>query len=129
MKEETTRIEYRGVPVDITITWNYFHSTSVDHIEIETLDDHPLPMTETGYYSHFCHFGENFTMAEAVEWFYQENKKTDRNTFQDDFFSSVPSDPVKAESIKQDETYQDIKTFNSEPLIKPGAKANQPSLF
>ena len=22
-----------------------------------------------------------------------------------------------------------IKTFNSEPLIKPGAKANQPSLF
>ena len=69
MKEEATRIEYRGVPVDITITWNYFHSTSVDHIEIETLDDHPLPMTETGYYSHFCHFGENFTMAEAVEWF------------------------------------------------------------
>ena len=48
------------------------------------------------------------------------NKKTDRNTFQDDFFSSVPSDPVKAESIKQDETYQEVKTFNSEPLIKPG---------
>ena len=128
-KEETTRINYRGIPVDITITWDYFRSAGVDHIEVNTLDNHPIPLTPTGYRSHFCNFPENFTMDQAIEWFYQENGKTDRNTFQNDFFSGVPSDPVKAESIKQDETYQEVKTFNSEPLTKPGAKANQPSLF
>ena len=125
--EETTRINYRGVPVDITITWNYFDST--DHIEVQTLDNHPLPLTPTGYRSHFCHFPENFNMAQAIEWFYQENGKKDSNGFQDDFFSSVPHEPQATESIKQDATPQDIKTFNSEPLTKPGAKANQPSLF
>mgnify|MGYP003151881587 CR=1 FL=1 len=125
--EETTRINYRGVPVDITITWNYFDST--DHIEVQTLDDHPIPLTPTGYRSHFCHFPDNFNMDQAIEWFYQENGKKDFNGFQDDFFSSVSHEPHATESIKQDATPQDIKTFNSEPLIKPGAKANQPTLF
>ena len=125
--EETTRINYRGIPVDITITWNYFDST--DHIEVQTLDDHPIPLTPTGYRSHFCHFPENFTMDQAIEWFYQENGKKDSNGFQDDFFSSVSHEPHATQSIKQDATPQDIKTFNSEPLTKPGAKANQPSLF
>jgi hypothetical protein len=125
--EETTRINYRGVPVDITITWNYFDST--DHIEVQTLDDHPIPLTPTGYRSHFCHFPDNFNMDQAIEWFYQENGKKDSNGFQDDFFSSVSHEPHATQSIKQDETIKNIKTFNSEPLIKPGAKANQPSLF
>jgi len=125
--EETTRINYRGIPVDLTITRNYFDST--DHIEVQTLDDHPIPLTPTGYRSHFCHFPDNFNMDQAIEWFYQENGKKDSNGFQDDFFSSVPHEPHATESIKQDATPQDIKTFNSEPLIKPGAKANQPSLF
>jgi len=70
-----------------------------------------------------------FTMDQAIEWFYQENGKKDSNGFQDDFFSSVPHEPHATESIKQDATPQDIKSFNSEPLTKPGAKANQPSLF
>ena len=126
-QEETTRIEYRGVPVDITITWNYFDST--DHIEFQTLDDHPIPLTPTGYRSHFCHFPDNFNMDQAIEWFYQENGKKDSNGFQEDFFSSVPHEPHATESNKQDATPKDIKSFNSEPLTKPGAKANQPSLF
>ena len=125
--EETTRINYRGVAVDITITWNYFDST--DHIEVQTLDDHPIPLTPTGYRSHFCHFPENFTMDQAIEWFYQENGKKDSNNLEDDLFTSVSHEPHATQSIKQDATPQDIKTFNSEPLIKPGAKANQPSLF
>ena len=125
--EETTRINYRGVAVDLTITWNYFDST--DHIEVQTLDDHPIPLTPTGYRSHFCHFPENFNMDQAIEWFYQENGKKDSNGFQDDFFSSVSHEPHATQSIKQDETIKNIKTFNSEPLTKPGAKANQPSLF
>jgi hypothetical protein len=126
-QEETTRINYRGVPVDITITWNYFDST--DHIEVQTLDDHPIPLTPTGYRSHFCHFPDNFNMDQAIEWFYQENGKKDSNGFQDDFFSSVSHEPHATQSIKQDETIKNIKSFNSEPLTKPGAKANQPSLF
>ena len=125
--EETTRINYRGIPVDITITWNYFDST--DHIEVRTLDDHPIPLTPTGYRSHFCHFPENFTMDQAIEWFYQENGKKDSNNLEDDLFTSVSHETHATQSIKQDATPQDIKSFNSEPLIKPGAKANQPSLF
>jgi len=126
-QEETTRINYRGVAVDLTITWNYFDST--DHIEVQTLDDHPIPLTPTGYRSHFCHFPDNFNMDQAIEWFYQENGKKDSNGFQDDFFSSVSHEPHATQSIKQDETIKNIKSFNSEPLTKPGAKANQPSLF
>lgn len=128
-QEETTRINYRGIPVDITITWNYFSSAGVDHIEVQTLDNHPLPLTPTGYRSHFCYFPENFTMAQAITWFYEQNGERDSNNLEDDLFSSVSHEPHATESIKQDETYQELKTFNSEPLTKPGAKANQPSLF
>lgn len=125
--KQTTRINYRGIAVDLTITRDYFEG--IDHIEVQTLDNHPIPLTETGYRSHFCFMGENFTMDQAIEWFYQENGKKDSNGFQDDFFSSVPHEPQATESIKQDETIKELKTFNSEPLIKPGAKANQPTLF
>jgi len=130
-QEETTRINYRGVPVDITITWNYFENVDpgIDHIEINTLDKHPIPLTPTGYRSHFCKFPENFTMAEAITWFYEQNGEQDPNNLKEDLFSSVSHEPHATQSIKQDATPQDIKTFNSEPLIKPGAKANQPSLF
>ena len=125
--EETTRINYRGIPVDITITWNYFDST--DHIEVQTLDDHPIPLTPTGYRSHFCHFPDNFNMDQAITWFYEQNGENDPNNLEDDLFSSVSHEPQATESIKQDATPQDIKSFNSKPLTKPGAKANQPSLF
>ena len=127
MKEETTRINYRGVPVDLTITRNYFEG--IDHIEVQTLDDHPIPLTETGYRSHFCHMSGTFTMDQAITWFYEQNGEQDPNNLEEDLFSSVSHEPHATQSIKQDTTPQDIKTFNSEPLIKPGAKANQPSLF
>ena len=126
-QEETTRINYRGVAVDLTITRNYFKG--IDHIEVQTLDDHPIPLTPTGYRSHFCHFPENFNMAQAITWFYEQNGERDSNNLEDDLFSSVSHEPHATEIIKQDATPQDIKTFNSEPLTKPGAKANQPSLF
>ena len=126
-QEETTRINYRGVAVDLTITRNYFEG--IDHIEVQTLDDHPIPLTETGYRSHFCHMSGTFTMDQAITWFYEQNGEKDPNNLEDDLFSSVSHEPQATESIKQDVTPQDIKTFNSEPLIKPGAKANQPSLF
>jgi len=126
-QEETTRINYRGVAVDLTITRNYFEG--IDHIEVQTLDDHPIPLTETGYRSHFCHMSGTFTMDQAITWFYEQNGEKDPNNLEEDLFSSVSHEPHATQSIKQDVTPQDIKTFNSEPLIKPGAKANQPSLF
>ena len=73
MKEETTRINYRGVAVDLTITRNYFEG--IDHIEVQTLDDHPIPLTETGYRSHFCHMSGTFTMDQAIECF---TRRTER---------------------------------------------------
>jgi len=126
-QEETTRINYRGVAVDLTITRNYFEG--IDHIEVQTLDNHPIPLTPTGYRSHFCHFPDNFNMDQAITWFYEQNGEKDPNNLEDDLFSSVSHEPHATQSIKQDETIKNIKSFNSEPLIKPGAKANQPSLF
>ena len=125
--KQTTRINYRGVAVDLTITRDYFEG--IDHIEVQTLDNHPIPLTETGYRSHFCFMGENFTMDQAITWFYEQNGEKDPNNLEDDLFSSVSHEPHATESIKQDATPQDIKSFNSEPLTKPGAKANQPTLF
>ena len=125
--KQTTRINYRGVAVDLTITRDYFEG--IDHIEVQTLDNHPIPLTPTGYRSHFCFMGEKFTMDQAITWFYEQNGEEDPSNLQDDLFSSVPHEPQATESIKQDETIKELKSFNSEPLTKPGAKANQPSLF
>ena len=66
----TTRIVWDGISVGITYhkrRWN----SEFDHIELLAEDRHPLPVTETGYRSHFLHAGivedydgpENFVRA------------------------------------------------------------------
>jgi hypothetical protein len=49
-------------PLTITITWESrqvrlsYHPrrfTAIDHVEVQSLDGQPLPISETGYRSHF----------------------------------------------------------------------------
>lgn len=48
---EKYNITWRGVEIDITYTPDKFGM--VDHIELRTENKAPLPVTETGYRSHF----------------------------------------------------------------------------
>ena len=56
---EQHTIVWRGVQIEITFTPDAFGM--VDHIELRTEGNAPLPVTETGYRSHFTHKG---TVAE-----------------------------------------------------------------
>lgn len=65
-------------PVEIEIRWNpdyvaFEDGGSMAHLEIESLDRSPLPVTETGYRSHFIHETEvsRYGGAEAYvdAWF------------------------------------------------------------
>lgn len=56
---EQHTIVWRGVQIEITFTPEAFGM--VDHIELRTEGKAPLPVTETGYRSHFTHKG---TVAE-----------------------------------------------------------------
>lgn len=64
--------------IEIEIRWNPDHvalddGSSMAHLEIESLDRSPLPVTETGYRSHFIHEAEvaHYGGAEAYvdAWF------------------------------------------------------------
>jgi hypothetical protein len=50
MKEQHS-ITWRGIALTITFTPDWLNVA--DHLEIETLGRVPLPVTETGYRSHF----------------------------------------------------------------------------
>jgi hypothetical protein len=47
----TTTIKWEGRTIRLSYTPRYF--ASVDHVEVEALDGQPLPITDTGYRSHF----------------------------------------------------------------------------
>ncbi|MEM7243626.1 MAG: hypothetical protein AAF429_15725 [Pseudomonadota bacterium] len=48
--DETLNLEWRGIPIKVTLVKEHFNS-GFHHIELRA--DRPLPMTETGYRSHF----------------------------------------------------------------------------
>jgi len=52
---EQHAIAWRGVEIEITFTPDAFGM--VDHIELRTANKEPLPVTETGYRSHFMSRG------------------------------------------------------------------------
>ena len=52
---EKHQITWRGVTIEITFTPNEFGM--VDHIELRTENKAPLPVTGTGYRSHFINAG------------------------------------------------------------------------
>jgi len=69
-------IIWRGIRMEITHVNNYF--SGMDHIEIHTKERMPIPITETGYKSHFFPsggLGEFETAADYVRaWLEHEAK-------------------------------------------------------
>ncbi|AJE47976.1 hypothetical protein [Celeribacter indicus] len=78
---ETHKITWRGVELIITFTPEKFGL--VDHIEIETKGRAPLPVTETGYRSHFIPVGTVAEYGGAAEfitaWLEHEASRTGWN--------------------------------------------------
>ncbi|MBC7147463.1 MAG: hypothetical protein H5U24_19035 [Thioclava marina] len=75
---EQHTIVWRGVQIEITVTPEAFGM--VDHIELRTESRAPLPVTETGYRSHFTHKGTVTDYGGAVAfvtaWLDHEAKRT-----------------------------------------------------
>ena len=75
---EQHKITWRGVALTITFTPEKFGL--VDHIELETEGHAPLPVSETGYRSHFIQAGSVAEYGGAVEfvtaWLEHEAKRT-----------------------------------------------------
>lgn len=62
-------INYKGVAVTLSLK-NNCYSGGTHHLEIETENEQPIPITRTGYKSIFFH-GKPATMEEAIDWFYE----------------------------------------------------------
>jgi len=48
----TSQIDWRGVTIRI-VFWTRRWNSDFDHLEITAMNDAPIPITETGYRSHF----------------------------------------------------------------------------
>ncbi|MBI1290191.1 hypothetical protein GC173_02960 [bacterium] len=72
--EHTFVWEGRSIRLSYEPRW----SASIDHVEIEALDEQPLPITGTGYRSHFFSPVEPMTIEEVtamvVAWLDEEAK-------------------------------------------------------
>lgn len=57
---EQTYFEFEWNSILIALTYHPKKLGVIDHIEIETIDPPraPLPITETGYRSHYCQIGD-----------------------------------------------------------------------
>ena len=81
---EQNIITWRGVKIEITFTPEKFGM--VDHIELRAENKAPLPVTETGYRSHFmnrravAHHGG--AVAFVMAWLDHEAERTDWNNDQ-----------------------------------------------
>ncbi len=78
MHPETHNITWRGIRITITFTAEKFRW--VDHIEIHSGDNIPLPVTETGYRSHYVYAGtvaeEGGAVAYVIAWLDYEAERT-----------------------------------------------------
>ena len=62
-----TRFEWRGVTVEVRHEPNWLN-TGLDHIEVMAIPRTPLPITETGYRSHFIDPGDLADYADAADF-------------------------------------------------------------
>lgn len=76
----SARFAWRGVEIEVLFERNWLNSDT-DHIEVHTEPRTPLPITETGYRSHFIASGELADAVEAAEfvqrWLEAEGKDWD----------------------------------------------------
>jgi hypothetical protein len=74
---ETHKITWRGIKIEITFTPEKFGL--VDHIELHSEGRTPLPLTETGYKSHFIPAGtihhHGGAVAFVTAWLEHEAKR------------------------------------------------------
>lgn len=71
------RFVWRGVEIEVRSEANWLN-TGLTHIEIETMPRTPLPMTETGYRSHFIDPGvlaEYWNAEDFVQQWVEESAK------------------------------------------------------
>jgi len=61
---EQHKIIWSGIEIEITFTPEKFGI--IDHIELRTQDKTPLPVTETGYRSHFIQAGTVLHFGGAI---------------------------------------------------------------
>ncbi len=65
-------IEWEGIPITITYEKDWLSmgasEFATSHIEIQSADGQPLPITETGYLSHFFEPRDIDPVAEIKEW-------------------------------------------------------------
>jgi len=69
-------ITWHDHEISLSLVPDYFEN--VAHLEIRSLDKQPLPITETGYRSHFFHSETPPTMTEVIDmvsaWINKEAK-------------------------------------------------------
>lgn len=85
---EKHTIKWRDIDIEITFTPDAFGM--VDHIELRTVNKTPLPITETGYRSHFMDKGavadHGGAVAFVTAWLDHEAKRTGWSNDQLSFF-------------------------------------------
>lgn len=78
MRTETHHIKWRGIGIDITFTPEKFGM--IEHIELQADNRLALPVTETGYRSHFIPIGtveqEGGPVAYLTAWLDFEAERT-----------------------------------------------------
>ena len=62
-----TRLVWRGVEIEVRHVANWLN-TGLDHIEIEAMPRTALPITETGYRSHFVDPGDLTDYADVADF-------------------------------------------------------------
>jgi hypothetical protein len=79
-----SRLEWQGIGIEVRYTPNRFE-IGCDHIELHADDKKRIPVTETGYRSHFIHRSaiEPFGSAEAYvrTWLDQEAQSPSWRTY------------------------------------------------
>lgn len=63
---EVVHTQWRGIALEITYTTEYF--TGMDHIAVRSEDSVRLPITETGYRSHFLRSEDLAPYADAHDF-------------------------------------------------------------
>ena len=78
------RLEWEGVTV--YLKWEpYAYSGIISHLQIQSDNRVPIPVTETGYRSHFCHKAEIEELGGPVayvrKWLEQESGTAARQSY------------------------------------------------
>lgn len=68
--ETERRIIWRGVTICVRLTTNCYSQPDLHHLEIQSVrpEREPLPITETGYRSHYFFSNDRMSLDEATDF-------------------------------------------------------------